>query len=342
MKAEGALSEPRPQFNFVLRAEFPLNALVLATEALRIANQNSGRALFGWSRLSEDGQPVRASNGMWFAVDAAVSDAPAAEVWLVFEGNLPTRRGGAALSAALRQAARAGAVLGGVDTGAFALAQAGLAGADAHAAVALHWEARPTFEERFPDAEIRDQIYLLEGARAYAAGGVATLDLTLALIERFHGAALANEVANALVHSRRPADAPQRADAARPADRGGLASRAVALMESRIEEPLSLDEIAAALRVSPRTVSRACQRLFGEAPMRLYLQIRLQAARNFLFYDDLSVVAVALACGFSSPEVFARAFSRRFGLSPSAFRAELRRAQSAAIRPEIRRLAGAP
>ena len=75
---------PVPVFNFILQPEFPLNALVLASEALRIANQNSGAELFRWHLASETGGPVRASNGMWVAADCDLQSMPAADYYLTF------------------------------------------------------------------------------------------------------------------------------------------------------------------------------------------------------------------------------------------------------------------
>ncbi|MEM8852945.1 MAG: helix-turn-helix domain-containing protein [Pseudomonadota bacterium] len=328
-----------PHFAFILQPEFPLNALVLASDALRIANQNSGAALFAWSFLTHDGEPVRASNGMWFAADGAVEGMQNPDVALVFEGNRPTQTTAPSLLNALRAAARFGAIVGGVDTGAFALAQAGLVGEEP---VVVHWEAAPAFTERFRGSEVRGQINLLGNTRGYSAGGVATLDLVLDLIERFHGAPLASEVANALVHTRRPPSVAQRADAPPAARQGSLGQRMVALMERRLDFPLDLEGLAAELNTSPRTLSRECRRTFGEPPMRLYLHIRLQAARNFLFYDELSIKDVALACGFSYPAVFSRAFKAEFGVTPQAFRTAFRKAQSPQLRPEIRRLIQGP
>ena len=47
-----AASSRRPRFAFMLQPEFPMNALIMATEALRIANQNSGQYLFEWIMIS--------------------------------------------------------------------------------------------------------------------------------------------------------------------------------------------------------------------------------------------------------------------------------------------------
>ena len=115
-----------PHFNFILQPEFPLNGLILASDALRIANQNSGQSIFSWAFISESGQPVRASNGMWFSVDRAIDQMPQADTSLLFEGNLPTQHNSRKLLGQLRTSARYEAFVGAVDTGAFALAQAGL------------------------------------------------------------------------------------------------------------------------------------------------------------------------------------------------------------------------
>ena len=202
----------------------------------------------------------------------------------------------------------------------------------------LHWEAIPSFQERFPTARPKNQIYLAGENTVQCAGGVATLDMMLDLIARFNGQALANEVANALVHTRRDMTAKQRSDGLLDSGQNPLSGRIVALMEKNLDFPLTLAELARGLGVSQRTLARVCKSTFGESPMRLYLHIRLQAARNILFYEEFSINDVAIACGFSYPAVFSRVFKSQFGKTPSEFRATFRESQSEAVRPEMRRL----
>jgi transcriptional regulator GlxA family with amidase domain len=326
----------RPRFAFVLQPEFPINAFILASEALRIANQNSGRPIFDFAILSETGDPVRASNGMWITPHSSIGEAQQAEFVLVFEGNLPTQNNSPRLLATLRGAQRFGATVIGVDTGAFALTQAGIATEEK---VTLHWEAVPAYAERFPDNCVEECLYLLEGKAGFCAGGVAALDLMLELISRVRDRALADEVANALVHTRRTGEQKQR-----PAGWGEQAApsfqrQLIQLMEQNLDFPLSPKEIAKQLGISVRTLERQCQRCFEQTPAQLYLKVRLQAARNLLFYEELSVKAISNACGFSYPSVFTRAFALQFGQSPRRFRMALRAAQEQTLRPEIHRLA---
>lgn len=327
-----------PHFNFILQPEFPLNGLILASDALRIANQNSGQTIFTWAFVSETGEPVRASNGMWFSVDQAIDKMPKADVFLLFEGNLPTQHNSRKLLGQLRTAARFEAFIGAVDTGAFALAQAGLIGSEKSPEVVLHWEAVPAFAERFPTARPLNQIFQRKEKRIHCAGGVATLDMMLDLISQFKGEAMANEVANALVHTRREALVEQRSDGLLESGNSPLTGKIVRLMERHLDFPLTLAEFSSQLGIPQRTLSHVCQKTFGESPMRLYLRIRLQAARNFLFYEEFSIKDVSNSCGFSYPSVFSRAFRIQFGQTPREFRAKLRARQNLTVRPEIRRL----
>lgn len=323
-----------PRFSFILQSEFPINALIMASEVLRIANQNSGRLLFEWQLVSADGDDVRASNGMWLSVDCGLTQMPASHYYVLFEGNLPTQNNSPELLNHLRDAHRSGATVVGIDTGAFALAQAGLVSDT----VVVHWEAAATFQERFSRFPTSDHLYRIDGTVLSCAGGVATLDLILELVRRHYGETLASEVANALVYQPREGWHAQRTDSRELNDARSLSDRLLALMERNLDFPLSAAEIAAKLNVSMSTLDRHCRRHFGYSPMRLYLGIRLQAARNFLFYEDYSIRTVARAYGFSSQAVFSRTFRSYFGQTPSEFRRSIRDKQNRTRLPEIRRL----
>lgn len=337
-RARKGSADHRPRFAFILQPEFPLNAFILATEALRIANQNSGEELFGWLFVSETGKPVRASNGMHIDVHHDLATLPHCDYLVLLEGNLPTQNTSPSLLSALRTAYRHGSTVIAVDTGAFALAMAGLTG---ERKLVIHWEAMPAYLEHFPDAQIENQLYLLDRQLGFCAGGVGMLDLMLDLIGRLRGAALAREVANALIHTPRNGAQAQRVEGAAVNAEPTLSRQLVALMEQHLDFPLSPGQLAEELGLSTRTLERHCGRAFGQTPGELYLLIRLQAARNLLFYEEGDIKDIAVACGFSYPAVFSRAFKAQFGQSPRAFRQSFRDIQGRLVRPEIARLSAA-
>ena len=331
-----AAATRKPVFAFVLQPEFPMNAFILATEALRIANQNSGRDLFEWTLVSETGESVRASNGMWVIAQHGLADFPRSDFLILLEGNLPTQNISPAMLAALRSAYRHGSMIVGVDTGSFAIAAAGLVGSRE---LVVHWEAASSYLEHHPEAVIRNQLYLIDRQLAFCAGGVAVLDLMLDLIGGLRGTVLAREVANALIHTPRDGTHVQRtddemADEAQPP----LSRRIVALMEGNLDFPLASRALARQLGISVRTLERYCLRQFNQTPTQLYLRVRLQAARNLLFYEEREIKDIAVACGFSYPSVFTRTFTAQFGQSPRAFRRSFRDRQGNIVRPEIVRM----
>ncbi len=326
---------PHQKFVFILQPEFPINAFILATEALRIANQNSGQEFFEWVLVSDSGEPVRASNGMWVSAQSDLASLPRCDFLILFEGNLPTQNNSPHLLSALRNAYHHGSMVIAVDTGAFALARAGLTG---DRKLVLHWEAMPAYLEHFPDAEIESRLFLIDKQIAFSAGGVGMLDLMLELIGRLRGTALAREVANALIHTPRDGTHPQRTDDSSADAQQSLSRQLISLMENHLDFPLSPKSLSKHLGISVRTLERYCVKQFGQTPTQLYLLVRLQAARNLLFYEEGEIKDIAIACGFSYPSVFTRAFKAQFGQSPRAFRQSFRNTQGRIVRPEIMRM----
>lgn len=84
---------------------------------------------------------------------------------------------------------------------------------------------------------------------------------------------------------------------------------------------VSLAALAGRARLSTYHLHRIFAAAIGETPKQLTLRLRLGRAAAMLLTADDSVLDVALACGFGSHEVFCRAFRKRFGMSPSAYRA---------------------
>jgi AraC family transcriptional regulator len=95
---------------------------------------------------------------------------------------------------------------------------------------------------------------------------------------------------------------------------------ALAYAASHLDEDVSLAALAAQSGLSVFHLQRAFSATAGETPKQFTLRLRLGRAAAMLLTRDESVLDIALDCGFQSHEVFCRAFRRRFGISPSAYR----------------------
>ncbi|MFG6177789.1 GlxA family transcriptional regulator [Halomonas sp. THAF12] len=311
---------PTPEpIGFLLLPRFSMMAFFSAVEPLRIANRISGRPLFEWTLISEDGGPVTASNGMTLLADQAIEAVHHLPSLAVCSGFDPERHLSRALKRWLHRLDAAGCVLGGLDTGCFLLAAAGLLKGER---VTLHWESLPAFQERFPAIATSDELFELGARRFSCAGGAAAMDMALDVIARRHGQRLAIDVSEQLVHERmRTRHDQQRMSLARRLDtHNARLVGAVDLMERHLEAPLALAEVARRSGVSLRQLQRLFERELGRSPRDWYLALRLERARHLLEETDLDVLAVGLACGFASSSSFSRAFRQHHGASPRQIR----------------------
>ena len=314
MMTEGDISTPR-RVGFLLIPGFALMSYASSIEPLRAANLLSGRMLYDWRHYSPDGRPAPASTGMAVPVEGAVGAAADLDLLLVCAGGDRIDFAESAVLAQLRRLARQGVRMGGISGGPVVLARAGLL---AGFRCTVHWEHAAAFAEEFPGLALTGSLFEIDRGRLTSAGGIAALDMMHAVIEAEHGAALAGRVIEWFLQSGiRQSGNPQRLD---PRLRLGLADRRLAavisVMEARIEEPATRDELAAAAGLSLRQLERLFRAALGMGVAAYYQGVRLDRARSLLRQTGMPVAEVALACGFTAPAHFARAFRARFGRAP--------------------------
>jgi transcriptional regulator GlxA family with amidase domain len=320
MSPSSAAPSPEPserpeRFVFLLLENFTLIAFAGAIEPLRIANRMAGRTLYEWSVVTEKGGPVAASNGVVVEADAGLGELGRDAVILVV-GGLDVRRAiTRSVLTWLRREARRGQAIGALCTGAQVIAQAGLL--DGRRCT-IHWENRDSFEEDFPDIELTQNVYVIDRDRYTAAGGAASTDLMLNLIARRHGAELANLVADQMIHTaiRSDRDEQRLSIPTRIGVRHPKLAAVIASMERRIEEPVSPVLLARDVGMSTRQLERLFRRYLGRSPKRYYMELRLAKARNLLMQTDMSVINVALACGFTSPSHFSKCYRTLYKTTP--------------------------
>jgi transcriptional regulator GlxA family with amidase domain len=321
---------------FVLVPDFTLMAFTSAIEPLRLANRACGRAVFDWRLFSEDGRPVRASNGVEVAVDGAFAALEALPQIVVCGALDLERRDHTALIQRLRRLAPRGPSIGAVCTGSYVLAKAGLL--DGYRCT-IHWQNRDSLLESFPGLQVTEDLYEIDRDRFTCAGGTAAIDLMLSFVAMKCGPAIAAQVTDGLIHHRIREKQERQRMGLRA--RLGVANEkvlaAVARMENHLEEPLSCVEVADAVGLSPRQLERLFQKYIGKTPTRYYLDLRLNRARALLRQTSLSILAVGVACGFVSASHFSKCYADLFGRSPSDERAGARRTHAPA--PALRRSA---
>ncbi|AYO75667.1 MULTISPECIES: helix-turn-helix domain-containing protein [Sphingobium] len=95
------------------------------------------------------------------------------------------------------------------------------------------------------------------------------------------------------------------------------------VIEERMEESLSIDDLAEAVGLSPIHFARQFKRSTGKAPHQYLIEMRVSRARHLLA-GDLPIAEIAYRCGFSHQEHLTRLFGRQQGTTPAAYRRALR------------------
>jgi transcriptional regulator GlxA family with amidase domain len=318
--ADPAPFAPRA-FWFLLGPRFSMIAFASAIEPLRLANRLSGRQLYAWRLISEDGREAACSNGARLLVDGGLEDAPRGAAALVCTGLDPQLAATRPVLSWLRRQARGGVTLGAVCTGAAVLARAGLLEGRR---CAIHWENRAAFLEAHPDIPLTARLYEIEGDRLTCAGGAAPADMMLELIQRDHGAELAGLVGDQMIMAsvRRGGDGQRLSVPARIGVRHPKLIAIIHRMEENVEEPITPPDLAREAGLSVRQLERLFRRYLDRSPKRYYMELRLERARGLLMQTDMSVINVALACGFTSPSHFSKCYRARYGRTPYRERGE--------------------
>jgi AraC family transcriptional regulator, glycine betaine-responsive activator len=299
----------------VLVPEFTMMPVTSAIEPLRLANRLSEKQLYKWTLHSVDGQPVAASNGILTMTNGDLESIPADAAVIVCGGLNIQHHTDKRLLSWLRKVSRRGIDIGAVCTGAHVLAEAGLL--DGYRCT-IHWQNLPGFTEAFPDIDVTGGLFEIDEDRFTSAGGTTALDMMLSLITTQHGPDMAAQVAETVLHSpiRHHSENQRLSLPARIGARHPKLVSIIEKMEENLEDPLSPSLLAKQAGLSTRQLERLFRRYLDRSPKRYYLELRLKKARSLLLQTDMSVINVALACGFSSPSHFSKCYRAYYGRTP--------------------------
>lgn len=313
---------------FFLVPEFTMLAFASAVEVLRLANRGLGYQAYTWRLSSETGGSATASGNMQIAVQTSAVDerkllngADRPSFFIVCGGMNIASHTSKTTTALVREQHARGTAIGGLCSGAYILATAGLLSGKR---CAIHWEDLPGFQEKFPKADVHADLFEIDGNIYTCAGGTASLDMMLSLVAKDFDDDLVNRICEQMLTDRvRASTDRQRLPLrARLGVQNARVLTIIELMEANLSEPLSLLEIADHIGLSRRQIERLFSQEMGRSPARYYLEIRLDRARHLLVQSSLPVVEIAVACGFVSASHFSKCYRELYAKSPQQERAE--------------------
>ncbi len=225
---------------------------------------------------------------------------------------------------ALRSAHAKGARVASICTGAFILAEAGLL--DGRRAT-THWEVAGDLAARFSRVRVDpDVLYVDEGDVLTSAGVAAGIDLCLHMVRSDFGEQLANAVARRMVFGpHRSGGQAQYIERPLPPARSCGLEATRAWVQERLDQPVTVTEMARHACLSVRAFSRRFHEESGTSPLQWLIAQRIELARRLLEGTDLAVEAVSHRCGFGSSLSFRQHFKRLVRTSPTAYRQTFRR-----------------
>lgn len=292
--------------------------LTAPAQAFQLAAQPDGHPLYRFSTCSPDGAPVQTTSGFSVTPEGDLAALGRADTIVVpgyaaIFGPPPEQ----ALEA-LGAAARGGARLLSVCTGAFCLSHAGVL--DGRRAT-THWAWADELARRFPAVEVDpDALFVDEGEVLTSAGLSAGIDLSLHVIRRDFGAEAGERVARHMVAApHRDGGQAQFFKPQLPPSAGSLEPTRRWALE-RLAEPLDVAAMARHAGVSPRTFARRFRAETGTTPLQWLLSQRVLEARRLLEGTDLPVDEVAWRVGFGTAASLRDHFRRATATTPTAYR----------------------
>lgn len=227
------------------------------------------------------------------------------------------RRDAVAALRVLTDAVARGAEVATSCSGAFLVARAGLL--EGRRATTSWWLA-PLFRRLHPGVSLdTDALVVTDGPITTAGAAMAQLDLMLSLVARHAGPRLAHACARYLLLDERRSQSRYMALGFLAASDECVA-RAERWARKRLGESFTVDDVAAAAGLSPRTFARRVERATGHSPVRFLQRLRVERAVELLESTQLSLEEIASRVGYAEPSTLRRLIQRYQGSGPRQLR----------------------
>lgn len=299
------------KINILLFDRFSNHCLANTVEPMRAANSMLRHHGYTWQFLTVDGENVQSSSGMQVTPHGSLADSSGTFLFIMPSYGFHDYTG-RAISQQIKHAAKRYDCVGGLDTGSWLMAQAGLL--DGRRAT-IHWDELTNFAESFPNVDVQRQRFIHDGDVITCSGAMAAFDLIMHLIGQTHGQLLAMEVAQLFM-----TQDSARAHASLQSGKGRLVNKAISYMSEHLENPTTIKSIARTLGVSQKTLDARMKAELNVTPQVVYKTLRLNLARKLVVGTDQPVSEIAGRCGYENASAMTRAFKAQFGQTPRELR----------------------
>jgi len=282
-------------------------------------------ALFSWQVLSPDGRPATASNGYQIPVDGVIDNARQSAMIIIPAFGSPQPR---VLLAALARNAKlipwlqaqyaGGAEIASTCSGSFLLAESGLL--NGRRATTSWWLA-DEFAQRYTKVHLDVTSMVTDADGLICSGaGMSHLDMTLYIIAKIAGRELANQCARYVVlDEQRLSQAPYMIlNHIRTND--PLVIKAEKWIQANLDRNIRIEELAAHVTVSPRTLIRHFKEATGDTPQGFVRKVRIETGKALLVNTSMRLSEILARVGYEDESTFRRTFKKYTSLSPRDYR----------------------
>jgi transcriptional regulator GlxA family with amidase domain len=287
-----------------------------------VGGDGEGRPLYDVVTCALRREPVASTTGFDILPQAGAEVLATADTIVVPGTRLPAARVDGVLPVEVQAAlesARPDVRLVSICTGAFVLAAAGLLDGRR---VTTHWKFAEALRRLYPRVDVDESVLFVDDGDVLTSAGLAAgIDLCLHIIRSDHGAHVANAVARyCVVPPWREGGQAQFIESHLPDEDEASTAPTRAWACGRLDEPLTIQQLARHAGMSARTFNRRFREETGQSPGTWVRARRVDRARELLEQRDLPIDEIARLSGLGSGGNLRHHLRRGLGMSPSSYR----------------------
>jgi len=278
--------------------------------------------LFNWDIVTANGKPIEGFGQMPVHPHKAMTDIIKTDIILIpgcippmtFIGNLDQT-----IVEWLSECHEENTLIGTICTGTFLLAETGLLNGRE---VTTNWSYAGLFQKLYPEVHLKpERMLTVDGDFICAGAASAYMELCLYLIEKFGSTELSVSCSKLLLFDRnRKSQAPYFMFEFQKDHTDEKILKAQNYMEKKFSQPVSFDDLAASLGISPRHFKRRFKKATGDPPQTYMQRLRIESAKRKLETTQNSFEEITWQVGYENVNSFRRLFKDNTGITPREYR----------------------